>query len=82
MGGIKRGLQLIADFLKLFVWAVQQKNLAAIADCMKLADVWLKEAQVASDGAVKLNPILLLFSDPFEGSRKEMQRLSALYGKH
>lgn len=79
LSGINRGLQLIADYLRLRS-RVEQKNLSpeVEADFDRVADIWVQEITDAS-GNVRLSLLALLFGDPFRASRSAYYELKQKY---
>lgn len=69
--GILRGLQLMADFLKLFVKALEAGNAEAIRDGTSIAKTWISET-VNETGIVRVSSWSLAFgnSDPWRTSRQ------------
>lgn len=69
-----RGLQLIADFFKLFLKALEAAQPEAITDCISIAKQWLAET-VNEAGAVKVSgwTLLLANSDPWRDSRQMLR---------
>ena len=78
MNGINRGLQLIADWMRLVIAATAKSNAEALMDAIGVARVWLAET-VDGTGKVRLSSVaLLLGADPWRGSRAAHR---ALYDK-
>ncbi len=85
--GLSRGVDLIAQFFVLFVWAVKKNNTEAITDCIDIASTWYKETtgvEITAAGALNkkanLNYFLFLGSyDPWFGSRMKFQVVSHKY---
>ncbi len=76
MSGLTRGLQLIADFFKLFFKAIRSGKAEAVTDCISVGEQWLAETVNAS-GVVKINPIALAFgSDPWKDSRAKYREVA------
>ena len=85
--GLTRGVDLIAQFFVLFVWAVKKNNAAAISDCLDIASTWYKETtgvEITAVGALnkKSNLDYFLFLgnyDPWAGSRMKFQVIAHKY---
>ncbi len=79
LSGINRGLQLIADYLRLRM-RVEQKDPspAVVGDFDRVAEIWVQEVTDAS-GNVKISLLTLLFGDPFRASRSAYYELKRKY---
>jgi len=79
MNGIRRGLQLIADFFHLFHQVViEQGRNGEVGEFWSVMRQWLADARALS-GPVGLSPLALLLSDPFQASRMAFRDLQARY---
>lgn len=77
--GVTRGLQMIADYFKLF-FKVVPLHPEAYADFKAVADIWLSET-VNEAGAVKVSAwSLLMNGDPWRGSRQAWVALKVKWG--
>lgn len=71
----------MAQFLKLFIHAIEKHNGEAIGDCISVARQWINET-VTEAGALKVGSIaLLLGADPWKDSRQMMQAVSLKWDK-
>lgn len=77
--GVTRGLQMMADYLKL-AFKVLPVNPDAWPDFKVVADIWLAETTNTA-GVVKVSAWGLLWGgDPWKGSRAAWQTLKAKWG--
>lgn len=78
--GLKRGVQLIADFLRMYLHAIERGNLQAIKDGSSIARQWLHETTNEA-GQVALNFTVLAFggSDPWKVSRQMLEKYKTEY---
>lgn len=86
-GGIVRGLQYDAQFLRSLKWAVAHNNAPALKELSAIASANLKEfadetGQVTSNTASAVIAAMIGGSDPFQHSRQLMHDFEAKYGKH
>jgi len=88
--GITRGLQLIATFMLFMAWAAgqaQKGTLQPLLDGIQVGTTWYKEttgvaldAKRVTAAAININMVGLLFgSDPWAGSRAQLQALLVKY---
>ena len=69
MGGLTRGLQLMADFLSIILLAASKGNAGALMDALVVAKVWCEET-VDQGGKVRISAwALLAGADPWKRSR-------------
>jgi hypothetical protein len=75
---IKRGLQLIGAWMRLFFLAVRKGNPEAIRDGIAVGELWISETfrETGDVLDVKINPAGLLFGngDPWKDSRALYQK--------
>lgn len=78
--GLKRGVQLIADFLRMYLHAVERGNTQAIIDGGRIARQWLHET-TNETGQVILNFTSLIFggADPWKASRVMLEKYKSDY---
>lgn len=73
MNGLKRGLQLIVDFLRALFVAMEKGNSEATLEAVSIGKQWLRETTDVA-GIVKISAWTLLFgADPWQDSRKMYQ---------
>ena len=84
MNGLNKGFQLIADFIRFLIRAVETNNTDALTAAISVGKIWLGEA-TGTAGSVKGISVksgltfALLFGDPFATSRSAFRALSAKY---
>jgi len=86
--GLQSGLQLISDWIRLMIWAVEGGKADCITDCMGVAKQFGRE--IADEtGAVTSQIVATIIGaliggghDPFAGSRHLMQQATIKWGKH
>ena len=74
MGGLTRGLQLMADLFSIALLAARKSNAECLMDAFGVVKVWLGET-VDTGGKVKIGAFTLLTGDPWKDSRSAFRAL-------
>lgn len=69
MAGLTKGLQLVADFLKYLLKAIERGVPEAVIDGRHVAEAWIADT-VDATGKVKVGAWSMLTGDPWKKSRQ------------
>ncbi len=87
MGGLNAGIRYAGQTAKILEWAYKTNNAQALEDCMKVVSLWISESvdelanplPAVTEALKEAAALQVPHIDPWEGSRREEQRLWAMY---